>query len=304
LRAKWCQETYSPDIIHGLGGAMGLARCSRLNEEEIYAINRFFLENLKLPISQTLVVQFLLSGATPPLALFPTYFNPILGGDIIPPPIFWKLLAAFIRHPSYASLADQVGGIGIPGPFIRHLVMANPAQSQLRMDQYAMGHQWFRALFYLRMTKQELPKVLPDGELETLGMLLRTDYTPKEFAALCRSAFLNEETLFINSEHPCLQSKAPAFDPSNPDTAALAYFSKNGLVCSIWRYLNPLLCLPWLVESISETQDAGAYLCLALIGMPIFGQTQHPAYDTVSLRTLLEDHPSADVAARYLSAAT
>lgn len=299
LRTKWLDQLRTGDAVEALAGAIAISRCARLTDIELEAANRYFVTLESMPIAKALIYSFLLSGASPPLAIYPTYFNPILCANESPPAGFWDLFASFVRHPFYANLGSLVLNIGLPGPFVPYLIMTNPAGAPKFLPAF-QDDIWFRSLFYFRIRKTELPSE-PQAELSEMAILLRTDATRLEHTRRCREAALDESLLFIQTEHPCLfQGAAPEFDPTNPDRDAIRYFGADGGVCSVWRYHNPLLNYPWLVDNIAETDRGGIYLALSLLGMPVTSSRSHPVYDSTGLRSLLDTHPSSVLAERYL----
>ncbi|MFH1067276.1 MAG: hypothetical protein V1746_05190 [bacterium] len=303
LRAGWLKGVESKDPAVALSSAVGLARCAQLNVEEEKMVNLFFIEMTENVAADMLLLDLLFTGATPPLALAETFIGPNIKARPCPSPVFWPLLAAYLRHPFNARLAELMlqPGSGEPLPLLVYNALANPRspfpQNLPKLPDTAplpvCDTMWFEALrVFHPLNPRPSPEQLRNA-VERFAFFMRWDFTQEQFREAAQNIPLEAPYLFAKLDHPCAAAgPAPVFDPLNPSLEALRFFFRDCTVCAIHRFYNPLLNFPWLVEEIASTRDPGAFMGLLLIGHAPLQIKNHPVLDKMASNAIVRRHPA------------
>lgn len=295
LRARWLGLIEDRDQDVALAGALGLARCAGLTARECAGVFDFFSRANEFPLPPVSLAAYLVTGASPSTLIWDLYCRPLLAARQPPPTTVWHLVMAMLRHPcaggfSHLIASDpDVGGL----PHVSYGAACNP----LMEDKSVAGEQkgvWWEALNVFHPLQPRLaPAQMPAHPLLRFAYFLRVDFTSAEYQEASALLPLEDPFFFCHSFHPCLtQGRAPNFDPRNPCRAALEFFGVEAPVAELWRFYNPLLIHPWLMESVGSQQDPGPYLGLLLLGAPAVEASRYRLYDQPGWRSLIELHPS------------
>lgn len=298
LRQEWLKGVSSKDANISLSMAIGLARCAQPSFEEFQALTLYFSNLPQNIIPDDLVLELLITGATPPLVLLDVVFTPHLSKKELPPPTFWSFYANYLRHPFLSQLA-QVLLKKAPDILLKiaiYNLLANPAVP----FQWPIPHEalspWTHALkiFHPMHPKPDFASL--QTNLERFAFFMRCDHTQREFISLVEKNPLPKPFYFCQTDHPSLfQGRPPLYDPWNPNKEALRYFGIESEVCALYRFYNPLLNYPWLVEDIIQTEHRGPFLGLLLMGHASTQLERQSVIEDAELLELVALHPCWDL---------
>lgn len=276
---KWSEGLCSSDPLRRFVSAVGTFRC--VNGHDLhFEGTRALAETADIVgIDVLTLIDLLLCGATLPeeflLALFtaelPRPSSRLLG-----------LYCRFLRHPGGSAEKST-----LPDP-LGFFAALNPKTAFDGMDDYG---DWGAGV---RNFRSRTPNPKPTEAMEIIGTLLRCDVGPGEIRRLIAHETFPAQCIPVFIDHPVLSANAaPVFQPENPSLAAISYFYRPDPVCSLWRYWNPLLCSPWLLDSVSPCEDAGLLCAAGILGAPVsLMNLPKGAADSDLLRRLLNTHPS------------
>jgi hypothetical protein len=303
LKSKWRACINDEDPCVSLCGALGLSRCSSLDSPDELLINEYFRAPKDEVVPTAVLLMLLLTGGTPPVVIWEAFLASLFKPDIFTEPPYWHYLSALLRHPRMKTLAEASLKNVSTIPFQNFICHLNPMIEPSFDPSFFSGHRaWFEAVRVFHPMRKRMPlERIPDGDLARFAYFLRTDFDQDEFRGATRSILLEEPFFFAQLHHPCAhQGRAPSFDPLNPSKEALEYFSTETPVCSLWRFYNPLLTSPWMMEDVASTRKEGLYMGLLLLGFPSMESAGHSVFDRASLRPLIETHPSWVLGSTYL----
>ena len=307
LKARWIEMIISgKNDVAKAAGFLALARVAELNTNEQRLLAEFYIGYEISPGNLNLFVDFLLTGANPPLALWQGYFRKVLQKDEPPHPHFWEQFSAFMRHPAYGAALEQFASVRLPPLVIGMLLLNNPCVGDTRLRfRQELSNPWVAAAFVSTLQAGEALALDLDDQLIGLSAFLRTDYTAQEFRQLKLKANLADAFSLFELEHPCRTLGAcEAFNPVNPHANAIIYHGCGGRVAGLLKYRNPLLNYPWITDSALRLKgQADIFFALCLFGMPPFGYGELTGNAPRLLTELLEEHPMGPLADRYLVAA-
>ncbi len=241
LKEEWLQMSRSSDPEISLCGALALSRTSDLAPSIADEMEQFFNNPDRLSgCTPSLVASILLSGASPPHLFLQSYIA--LGLSSSPSRGLWSLFSSYIRHPHTASFESSRLFRSPPPPRIAFLLNANPLR-----DFSASGSGiWDRALDHFRAPRKYVPPTEP--EVVLLAHSLRVDWGSAELGSWIKSACFSREIKRGLICHPALATPCPTVNHANPSIHAIAFFSGNDPVSKVWRFYNPLLIMPWLMD--------------------------------------------------------
>jgi hypothetical protein len=224
-------------------------------------------------------------------------------GELYPHPGFWVFYANFLRHPTLGSLAQEAFEQTKEFLFGHYCCFLNPCfdPSKAVIDATVMNNPWFDAIkiFHTHLPRPDYSDISHD-KLQQFAYLLRLDTDKEDFKKLSREILLDDPFFLAQLHNPlATQGNAPQFDHANPHIEALRYFGTDSLVCGLWRYYNPLLHFPWMIDDISEIKDSGIYLGLLLFGMPAFEANTFSCYNNSFINKLIHQHPSWPLCETY-----
>jgi hypothetical protein len=303
LKARWIAMMVSgKNDWAKAAGFLALARVADLGAEEERLLSEFYRGYPIESGNLNLFVDYLLTGASPPLALWQGYFLKVLQRAEAPHPHFWEQFSAFMRHPRFLQVLEQFADVRLPVSAVGMLLLNNPMVGDLRRRFVKeLTNPWMVAAFVSTLRASEVLALDLDEQLVGLAAFLRTDYSVKEFRELKLKSNLDDAFSLFEVEHPCRELGAcEAFDQSNPHANAIVYHGCGGRVAGLLKYRNPLLNYPWITERALRFKGrADVFFALWLLGLPPFGY-QHLTGNAPRLFTdLLEEHPMAALADRY-----
>lgn len=266
LRQEWYNMILSSDQAVSLAGAIALSRVS-LHEEQEFAIVENYFNNLdEVSIEPDTLVMVLLSGASPPHLFIQSFLTLcLLDQDGWNDSFYWSLFSSYIRHPHAAGLPyAKMFKDGKNGK-IHYMLKCNPLA---QVDNETSAGNWHSALRQFRGLQAS---GCPFGKTEISGIAraLRVDWSPQDLGnaidKLCLDSVI-EDQLF---EHPVLTTgeRLEEFEHADPSAKAIAFFSGENCVSRIWRFYNPLLIPPWMMEKPDDKQTPLLYLGKLLCGM-------------------------------------
>jgi hypothetical protein len=306
LKARWIDMILlGENDVARAAGFLALARVAELDGDEQRLLAEFYLGYEFRSGNLNLFVDYLLTGASPPLALWQGYFFKVLQRDEPPHPHFWEQFSAFMRHPSYGPVLEQFATVQLPRAVIGILLLNNPCVGDLRLRfRQELSNPWMAAACVSTLRAREALALDLDDQLIGLSAFLRTDYTPQEFRELKLKLNLDDVFSLFELEHPCRELGAcEAFNPANPHANAIIYHGCGGRVAGVLKYRNPLLNYPWITDSALRLRgQADVFFALSLFGMPPFEYGELTGNAPRLLTELLQEHPMATLAERYLVA--
>lgn len=290
LRKKWIEGIASTDSTTSMSCAIGLARCANPSSEEFQTVNQFFAVTPENVVSDIVVLDLLLTGAAPPVVLADTFFMPKMSAKPLPPPFFWPLLAAYLRHPANAPIAKAILATESVPSIAVYCSLANPSQS---FPEKRFWGTWYNALKIFHPLMSKSSKTLLQSEIERFAFFMRCDFTKEEFLQASRDMLLEDPFLFVQLHHPCaFYGHCPQYDPKNPSAEALKYFAHDYPVCSLYRYYNPLLNYPWMSEDVAASEDDGILMGLLLVGSVPMQMENRRVTDKKKLMGFVREHPA------------
>lgn len=265
LRKEWARMAMSSDSDVALVGGLGLARVSRQSESEFEIVENYFnnIEETRLPPDTLAMV--LLSGASPPHLFLQSFLTlKLMDEGGWNDPFCWGLFSSYVRHPHSSDMPfGKMFKDGVNGK-MQYLARCNPLS---KIDEGA-GGSWVNAL---QCFKNPSLRSVTGGktEIASLAKVLRVDTDPeslyKTIDTLCLEGAI-EERLF---NHPVLERgmKIKTIDHLDPDSKTIDFFSGGDDVSKIWRFYNPLLLPPWMMEKLDDEKSPLLYLGKLLSGM-------------------------------------
>jgi hypothetical protein len=306
LKTRWLEMiVYGSSDVARTAGFLALSRVADLCQEERAALTQFYLGYEMEEGNLNLFIDFLLTGASPPLALWEGYFLQILQKDDPPHPHFWEQLSAFMRHPCYGGELEQFSTVRLPASVVGLLLLNNPKIGDTRRRFLSeLTNPWVAASFISTLTIDEVLHLALNDQLAGLSAFLRTDYGRYQFRELKLRINLDDTFSVIEFEHPCRSLGAcESFDQANPHANAIIYHGCGGRVAALLKYRNPLLNYPWLTDSALRMKGfPDVFLGLCLFGLPPFGYPRLTANLPLLFSDLLSDHPMAPLEAEPLAA--
>jgi len=283
LKKRWLEMIRSQSADVALCGAMALSRVSSLEENELEELEIFFNQIDSLAsCSPDLVASMLLSGASPPHLFLQSYISLALSHS--QNSTLWSLLSSYVRHPHSASFDSAKMFRQPPPKKIAFLLNANPAR---KLDCSSSGV-WETAQNYFRGPRRQLS--LDSPELLLLAQSLRADWGAGELRSWVRSVGFSREIKDGLSLHPGLSSPVPELDHRDPSIHAINFFSGDDPVSRVWRFYNPLLIMPWLMDPAAQQESEVELLGTLLLGAPL------PSMPLARKRVpFLEAHPLASI---------
>jgi hypothetical protein len=268
LRLEWQKMILSGDFCTALAGGIGLARVSGQTEHE-HELTENYFNSLTDPkeLSLDTIAMILLTGASPPHIFLQSFLTTSLlsesgWGDSF----YWSLLSSYVRHPHSTSLPLENMFDGEGGGRLRYLVKCNPEFS-VRRGLGGGGGSWLRALFDFKSDEID---VLEGGKTEIAGIAraLRADIDPKILRRMIDSLCLDRIIEDRLKEHPVLQLNRTAgkIFHASPTLNNILFFGGGDDVSRIWRFYNPLLIFPWMMEKAEEAESGLLYLGKLLCG--------------------------------------
>ena len=294
LRQEWFKGMRSGDDLTSMSSAIGLARCARLNPAEMDSVHRYFARTPDDIIPDEVILDLLLTGASPPGILAYTAFKPLLDEDLSPFPSYWTYLADFIRHPASYQFASAVLQHPEMPSIILYNACANPL-TYVEPEKMPTGlnegeAHWFNAIGKMKGFYTEA--FAPVSDLDFLAHLLDCSKGQDDMIHFHRKNLLPPHLLPLRQDHPCLHKDAcPDHDPRNPSRKVIEYFASPGSISALHRFYNPLLNYPWLEEDITETADGVELLGLLLLGY-CPSHFHHMLRNDANLFPWVEKHPS------------
>lgn len=303
LKARWIEMIVSGRNDYArAAGFLALARVADLGAGEQRLLNEFYRGYEIESANLNLFVDYLLTGASPPLALWQRYFCKVLQKDDPPHPHFWEQFSAFMRHPGFHRVLEQFAGVRLPPLVVGMLLLNNPTVGDLRrLFVKELTNPWITAAFVSTLRTSEVLELDLDEQLIGLAAFLRVDYAGKEFRELKLKSNLDEAFSLFEVEHPCRELGAcEVFDQTNPHANAIIYHGCGGRVAGLLKYRNPLLNYPWITDSALRFKgQADVFFALCLLGMPPFEYHHLTGNAPRFFTDLLEEHPMAPLAERY-----
>lgn len=288
LRLEWRGMILSSESEVAMAGAIALSRTSRLSEEEFEEVENYFNNLGGGQISPETLAMVLLSGASPPHLFIQSFLTLCLldqegWGDSF----YWSLFSSYVRHPHSAGL--PVGRMFVDGQNgkIQYLLKCNPMDDT---TGWASRGNWFSALRCFRKGEEEL-RAGRKTEIAVIAKSLRVDSNPtmlrKSIEVLCLDSVI-ERSL---AEHPVLRTGGGCaeFDHTDPSRESIDFFSGSDDVSKIWRFYNPLLIPPWMMEPLDVKETPLLYIGKLLCGMIPRGTYSGPAKTVVG--RILIGHP-------------
>lgn len=287
LRRKWLNMMIGePDMA--VCGALGLTRCSNLEQKEIDAVEDFFSKQNELVPPQVLSVMLVTGGYLPKsfaLGALQSQVEEYGTTDLR----LWNYVSMVFRHPSF-SIQDN----SFKGSYFDFLTAANPS-TRFNLD---FDNQWANAL---KIFKSKEKPSIPTKSLSKFAYFMRSDFTKEEFWKETSIAFLDEPMFYVLIEHPChYNGEAPEYDPCSPTNDAIRFFSGNNQVSLSWRFYNPLLKLPWNFEFFDHSTSPGIFLSMLMFGHPVTAINDNPILSFPHIFTLIGEHPSCMLLKSYL----
>lgn len=276
LRSRWGEMMSSGDRTAALAGAIGLSRAANLIPSETNSIEAFFNHIADEGVPPDVLLSVLLSGASPPHLFSQAFLGMgLLEGQHLGS-LYWRLLSSYLRHPHTAVFPIESLFPHDVAVKIKYLVNSNPARGL----EYEHGGQWFSAQKSFRKGRKVAGSIVT--EIVGIGEALRSEdggeIARNRILALCLEGVLEREFL----EHPCIsKGPAPKFSPLCPDRRAIDYYAGGDAVSRVWRFYNPLLILPWLMETVEESCTPVSYLGRLLCGMVPSEPYSGPGQDVV-----------------------
>jgi hypothetical protein len=303
LKGRWIAMIVSgKDYCTRVAGFLALARVACLGASEEQLLGEFYRGYEFKCGNLNLFVDYVLTGASPPPALWQGYFLKVLQKEEPPPPHFWEQFSAFMRHPGFHRVLEQLATVRLSALALGMLLLNNPMIGALRSRFLKdLANPWIAAAFVSTLRASEVLALDLDEQLVGLAAFLRTDYSVREFRDLRLKSNLNEAFSLIEVEHPCRELGAcEVFDQTNPHANAIIYHGCGGRVAGLLKYRNPLLNYPWITESALRLKCKGdVFFALCLLGLPPF-EYQHLTGNALRFFTdLLAEHPMGPLADRY-----
>jgi hypothetical protein len=303
LKSRWIEMIVSgTNDLARAAGFLALARVANLGPGEERLLSEFYRGYALETGNLNLFIDYLLTGASPPLALWQGYFLKVLQREEPPHPHFWEQFSAFMRHPGFHRVLEQFSAVQLPALAVGMLLLNNPAVGELRRRfLMELTNPWMAAAFVSTLRAREVLGLDLDEQLVGLAAFLRTDYSVKEFRELKLKSNLDDAFSLFEVEHPCRELGAcEAFDPANPHANAIVYHGCGGRVAGLLKYRNPLLNYPWITESALRFKGrADVFFALCLLGLPPFEYQLLSGNAPRLFTDLLEEHPMAPLADRY-----
>lgn len=284
LKADWAGMMRSGDPDTSLAGGLGLARVSLQDESEFEIVENYFNNFNDINISPDTLAMVLLSGASPPHLFMQSFLTLcLLDKEGWCDSFYWSLFSSYIRHPHSSKLPlsamFQDGNSGK----IQYLLKCNPL---VAIGERSGGGNWDSAL---RCFRDQLTK---DGsgfrtEIATLAKSIRADTDPRTLSKIIDTLCLDGVMESRLKKHPVIirQSVVGEIDHSDPSSSSIAFFSGADDVSRIWRFYNPLLLHPWMMEKIDEDTNPLLYLGKLLCGMipvPSYSGTEKATVNRIS----------------------
>ena len=134
LKARWVEMIISgKNDVARAAGFLALARVAELDTNQQRLLAAFYLGYDISEGNLNLFIDFLLTGASPPLALWQGYFRKVLQMEEPPHPHFWDQFSAFMRHPAYGPALEQFASVRLPPLVVGMLLLNNPCVGDIRL---------------------------------------------------------------------------------------------------------------------------------------------------------------------------
>jgi hypothetical protein len=201
-------------------------------------------------------------------------------------PFYWGIFSSYVRHPYCAGVVEGVAGDRTEPSKIRYMRRCNPlADSE---GEEGAENPWFAALSIFK--GGACRGAVGRTEIASIAKVFRLDFGGQEMknniVSLCLDPTLESDAL----QHPSITKGAPAnICHKNPSKNTIDFFSGDDAVSKVWRFYNPLLIYPWLMEV-----DRGKDAPLSHIGQLLCGKINVRPYNGCSARLvgrLEEMHP-------------
>ncbi len=262
LRQYWREMTESSSVDEALCGALALIRTSSISDEERAIVERFFNKKDSLgDFSPLLVASMLLSGANLPHLFLQSYISLSLNDSS--PLQIWELLSRYLRHPATALFEREKMFPLPPLPRVAFLLDANPLRPAGLDSKLGV---WGTCQVQFKGPRSRPSPSSP--ELVLLAHTLRCDWGSSELKEWLSNSCLPRRISTELSFHPCLSRPCPHIDHLNPGIHAIEFFSGSDGVSRVWRFYNPLLILPWLMDPTPASTELERIGCLMLGDIP------------------------------------
>lgn len=269
LRAQWKQDmVHSPAPLQRLVSAVGLSRSSELSLDEMESVDTYFRQQCQDGIGANADVTALLlcTGASPPPALFPAYFEPCLKASAPhPPPILWLCLSWYLRSCANAEIASaflRKNERWWSTPYGRFIIVQSLLNPVLRPAEN-LFHEWLQAEATFHPGRSH-PCASWNTDLLFFAWALRWD-TGKI------PANIQPALRWISAQKfGVAPLEIPLAELGSPSRATIQSFTAPTELNEIYKFYLPLLRFPWETPSLPAFPSEGSVLGLALAGHPPF----------------------------------
>lgn len=297
LRAKWRTMASSTCSVTSFVGAFGLCRAADLSYDERMAVERFFYSYDGSVVSHNATLLAMFTGAS----LAHAYCQTSLSARIPKPGSAHEhlgglisLVSNYLRHPDSARLplAEL-----LPDADIKTLWYA-AAANPLTPPPIAGTDDWELALRIFKTSGGIDGKF---SDFHVFAHLLRATHTGEYVRKKLRASLLIQPYASVIEVHPALsRGPCPDFEHENPRRVAISYFSMvTNPFCAIWRFYNPLLISPWIMNVVDPKQNAGVLAGVTLLGSPALDADMVKGQGFPDLSSRLRNHPSQHALALF-----
>lgn len=297
LREKWSLMVGASCPMTAYVGAFALCRTADLTREERGIVESFFIAYDGSVASHNATILAMLTGASLAHGYCQTSIHSRIPSIVTDTPKTFGLLGLicnYLRHPDSANL--PLGDL-FTKEDIRIFWYASSANPRTPAPANPTND-WDVALSYFKNEPPPPPKA---ADFYVFAHLLRVTHTSDYIKRTLRATPLQQPYASVISMHPGLtKGPCPQFQHENPDRAAISYFSSTlNPFCAIWRFYNPLLIPPWILNTVDPKQNAGVMAGVALAGAAvIWDSMQVCGFPDLSRR--LKDHPSHGLVAMVI----
>lgn len=300
LRGKWLRMATSQCATTSYVGAFALCRVTELTRDERMVVETFFYKYDGSVASHNATILAMLTGGSLAHAYCQISITdrlPSLTPETDPKKTIGLLgaICNYIRHPDSAKL--PLGDIFTKDAIqaFWYAASANP----LTPVPDAPANEWDLALSCFKSDKP-LPNKASD--FLVFAHLLRVSHPGEYIKRMLRLVPLQQPYASVIAAHPSLtKGPCPPFNHGNPSRAAIAYFASSmNPFCAVWRFYNPLLISPWILNVMDTKDNAGVIAGAALAGaMPkTWDDGKTDTFPDLSKR--LREHPSHTLSAAFL----
>lgn len=256
LMVRWEEKMWSELPLSCVTGAFGLLRASNTPRHLVCQCERQLLLHIQgLEMSPLSFCRILLSGGSPP------------------PNLVFSILDANCRKECVTAEA-----LILVTQALKHPCLAAPPPSRAKPEmefylRFRSGDfsgfaesfgSWTSACATLHAPNPP-PLESLDSPLERLALCFRFDRSP----TISETISLPGDWHGLVRGHPARnRSPLATFQRANPSAAAIRFFSGADYISGLWRYCNPLLIAPWLVEAVTPEASTSVLCAAGLLGAP------------------------------------